>query len=189
LWRAESNSHPTRIASKVSARQCRKPELPVLDEYFRTDSLSSETGYQIGKQLLELPQRPTAIFCTNNKTLLGLVRALGECKVNCPGEVSIIGFDDFAWTENFHPKLTTIVQPAEELGRRGTEMLITQIKAHDENETTAPVASEMVLLEAELRIRESTAPPPARVPAERRVRKPRNDPTPPVAPLSDLRPR
>jgi LacI family transcriptional regulator len=135
--------------------------LPVLDEYFRTDSLSSETGYQLGKQLLELPQRPTAIFCTNNKTLLGLVRALAECKVNCPGEVSIIGFDDFAWTEIFHPKLTTIVQPTEELGRRGTEMLIAQIKAHDDEiETTAPVASEMVLLEAELRIRESTVPPP-----------------------------
>jgi LacI family transcriptional regulator len=67
-------------------------------------------------------------FLSNNKTLLGIVRALAECKVICPDEVSILDFDDFAWTENFHPKLTTIVQPAEKLGRRGTEMLIGQIK-------------------------------------------------------------
>jgi len=87
--RIELSPHAHRVEGFRKAMQ--EAGLPVLDEYFRTDSLSSETGYQIGKQLLELPQRPTAIFCTNNKTLLGLVRALGECKVNCPGEVSIIG--------------------------------------------------------------------------------------------------
>jgi DNA-binding LacI/PurR family transcriptional regulator len=54
--------------------------------------------------------------------------------VSCPGEVSILGFDAFAWTENFHPKLTTIVQPAHELGRQGMDMLIQQIKLHDSGE-------------------------------------------------------
>jgi LacI family transcriptional regulator len=101
------------------------------------------------------------VFCTNNKTLLGLVRALAECKVRCPEEVSILGFDDFAWTENFHPKLTTIVQPAQELGRKGMELLVQQIEMHDRGETNPAAAYEPVLLEAELRIRESTAPPPA----------------------------
>jgi LacI family transcriptional regulator len=141
------------------------PGLPVRDEYFRTGSLSSEMGYQIGKQLLQLERRPTAVFCTNNKTLLGLVRALSECKVSCPDEVSILGFDDFAWTENFHPKLTTIVQPAMEIGRISTEMLIQQIKMHHEGEVNPPEAYEPVLLEAELRVRQSTAPPPMKTAA------------------------
>ncbi|MBZ5611241.1 MAG: LacI family transcriptional regulator [Acidobacteriia bacterium] len=157
--RMDLSPHVQRVEGFRKAMQ--EPGIPVRDEYFRTGSLSSETGYQIGKQLLQLERRPTAIFCTNNKTLLGLVRALGECNVSCPDEVSVLGFDDFAWTENFHPKLTTIVQPAQELGRRGMEMLIQQIKMHESGEANPPSAYETVLLEAELKIRESTAPPPS----------------------------
>ncbi len=157
--RMDLSPHIQRVEGFRKAMQA--PGIPVRDEYFKTGSLSSETGYQIGKHLLQLDRRPTAVFCTNNKTLLGLVRALGECRVRCPEEVSILGFDDFAWTENFHPKLTTIVQPAEEMGRRGMEMLIQQIKMHDSGDANPASAYEPVLLEAELRIRESTAPPPS----------------------------
>jgi len=156
--RTELSPHAYRIEGFRKAMQ--EAGLLVRDDYFRTGSLSAEGGFQIGKQILGLTRRPTAIFCTNNKTLLGIVRALAECKVTCPDEVSILGFDDFAWTENFHPKLTTIVQPAEELGRRGTEMLIAQIKMYDRDEANPPAAYEPVLVEAELRVRQSTAPPP-----------------------------
>jgi LacI family transcriptional regulator len=154
--RMNLSPHVDRIEGFRKAMQ--EAGLPVKDEYFCTGSLSSDTGYVIGKRLLELECRPTAIFCTNNKTLLGLVRALGESQVKCPEEVSILGFDDFAWTENFHPKLTTIVQPAHELGRRGTEMLIQEIKRQEGD--VGPVSSEPILLEAQLCIRQSTAPPP-----------------------------
>jgi len=155
--RMELSPHAYRVEGFRKAMQ--EAGLPVLDDYFRTGSLSSETGYSAGKQLLGLQRRPTAIFCTNNKSLLGLVRAMGECKVACPDEVSIIGFDDFAWTENFHPRLTTIVQPTEELGRRGTEILIGRIKMYDGNGEMTPIPLEPLLIEAKLRVRESTAPP------------------------------
>jgi LacI family transcriptional regulator len=165
--RSELSPHAHRIEGFRKAMQ--EAGLPVRDDYFRTGSSSSDSGYQIGKQLIALPNPPTAIFCTNNKTLLGLVRALAECGVDCPGELSILGFDDFAWTENFHPKLTTIVQPAEELGRRGAELLIAEIRLQDGKESRALAASEIVLLEAELRIRESTAPPPVPIPEENKI--------------------
>jgi len=156
--RAALSPHAHRIEGFRKAMQ--EAGLAVRDEYFRTGSLSSVTGYEIGKQLLELKRKPTAIFCTNNKTLLGVVRALAECKVKCPDEVSILGFDDFAWTENFHPKLTTIVQPTEELGRRGTEMLLEHIQVRDNEQNETPPFRDPVLMEPELRVRESTAPPP-----------------------------
>jgi LacI family transcriptional regulator len=105
---------------------------------------------------LRLAKRPTAIFCTNNKTLLGLVRALGESDVSCPDEISVIGFDDFTWTENFRPQITTIVQPARQMGIRATAMLIAQIEAADN-----PELQQTVLLPAEMRVRQSTAPPPS----------------------------
>ena len=99
--RVELSPHAARVEGFRKAMQ--EAGLAVRDEYFRIGSLSAESGYQMGKQLLELERRPTAIFCTNNKSLLGLVRAIGEKKIACPEELSVIGFDDFAWTENFHP--------------------------------------------------------------------------------------
>jgi len=92
------------------------------------------------------------------------VRALGESQVICPDQVSILGFDDFAWTENFHPRLTTIVQPTQELGRRGAEMLIRQIDMQDEDKVVGLKTFDTVLVEAELKIRQSTAPPPPEQP-------------------------
>jgi DNA-binding LacI/PurR family transcriptional regulator len=83
---------------------------------------------------------------------------MADCTIDCPGEVSVIGFDDFDWTQNFHPRLTTIVQPAEKLGRCGTEILIERIKMHDGTRPMSPIPAEPLLFEAELRIRESTAP-------------------------------
>jgi LacI family transcriptional regulator len=158
--RTELSPHASRVEGFRKAMQ--EAGLPVLDDYFQTGSLSSQVGYRIGRQLLELSSPPTAIFCTNNKSLLGLVRAMADCRVDCPGQLSVIGFDDFAWTENFHPRLTTIVQPTEELGRRGTEILIGRIKMHHGDAPMMRVPLEPLLLEAELRIRESTAPPRSR---------------------------
>lgn len=153
--RMQLSPHVQRVEGFRKAMQ--EAGLPVRDEYFRTGSLSSETGYEIGMELLALERRPTAIFSTNNKTLLGLVRALGELQVACPGEISILGFDDFAWTENFRPKITTVVQPAQDLGRRAIEMLIHQIETKEQDDARV---YEPVLLEAELRVRESTGRPP-----------------------------
>jgi len=131
--------------------------LPIHDEYFRTGTLRIDSGYQFGLELLGLAVRPTAMFCSNNKMLLGLMRAIGELKVQCPGDVSIVGVDDFAWAENFNPKLTTIAQPTREIGRQAMELLLEQIGAGHEN----LVAREQrqVILAPELRIRNSTAPP------------------------------
>ena len=156
--RMELSPHAARVEGFRKAMQ--EAGLAVLDDYFRTGSLSVESGYRMGKKLLALECRPTAIFCTNNKSLLGLVRAVGEQKIACPAELSVIGFDDFAWTENFHPQLTTIVQSAQELGRRGTGILIERIMMRDGTHPTEPIPAEPLLIEAQLQIRQSTAPPP-----------------------------
>jgi DNA-binding LacI/PurR family transcriptional regulator len=80
-------------------------------------------------------------------------------RVSCPAQVSILGFDDFEWAANFSPKLTTVAQPTREIGRRAMKMLLGKLKpAGDDSET--PTDS-LVVLRTELRIRESTAPPPA----------------------------
>ena len=133
--------------------------LPVREEYFRHGDFQIESGYREGLALLRLAEPPTAIFSCNNKMTLGLMRAVGELRVPCPGRVSVLGFDDFEWAANFSPKLTTVAQPTHEIGRQAMRMLLHQIRPRKDGADEA--SDRVVRLRAELRVRESTARPPA----------------------------
>jgi LacI family transcriptional regulator len=87
---------------------------------------------------------------------LGLMRALREMHVDCPDAVSVLGFDDFEWSAYFNPRLTTIAQPTYEMGKQAMQVLLRRLQASDGDQA----GCETVLrLKAELRIRDSTAPP------------------------------
>ena len=107
--------------------------------------------------VLRLPVPPTAIFTCNNKMTLGLMQALTETGVRCPEYISVLSFDDFPWSSHFTPHLTAIAQPSLEIGRRAFQLLLDAMNSKDKEpgESTECV----VKLEAELKIRQSTAPP------------------------------
>jgi LacI family transcriptional regulator len=91
---------------------------------------------------------------------LGLMRALGELRVSCPEAVSVVGFDDFEWSAYFTPRLTTIAQPAYEMGRQAMQLLLRKLQAPAENnEITDEIPEKIVRLKTELRVRDSTAVP------------------------------
>jgi LacI family transcriptional regulator, galactose operon repressor len=126
-------------------------------EYLRQGDFQVESGYNCGLELLRLPSPPTAIFSCNNQMTLGLMRAVAELHVPCPAQVSVLGFDDFLWAANFSPRLTAIAQPSFEMGKLATQMLLGKInslreKACDDQE-------QVLVLKAELRLRDSTAAP------------------------------
>ena len=131
--------------------------LPLHDEYLQRGDFQLESGYCCGLKLLRLPAPPTAIFSCNNQMTLGLMRALSELGVRCPDRISVLGFDDFEWAANFSPRLTTVAQPSLEMGKQAVQMLLRKI----ESVKDAAKGDEMtvVVLKAELRVRDSTAPP------------------------------
>lgn len=131
--------------------------LLVRDIYFQQGDFSLESGYRCALHLLRLPQPPTAIFSCNNNMTLGLMQAMSELNVTCPADVSVLSFDDFVWTPHFRPRLTAISQPSREMGRKAMEMLISSIESIA-SQSEQPVESVWVL-KAELKVRESTAPP------------------------------
>lgn len=59
---------------------------------------------------------------------LGLMRALRELHKPCPEQVSVLGFDDFEWSAYFTPQLTTIAQPAYEMGKMAMQILLKNCK-------------------------------------------------------------
>jgi len=132
--------------------------LPLHDDYLQRGDFQLESGYRCGLELFQLAAPPTAIFSCNNQMTLGLMRALGELGVRCPDRVSVLGFDDFEWAANFTPRLTTVAQPSLEMGKQALLMLLRRIEPFEHHEEGE---EKVVVLKAEVRVRDSTAAPPS----------------------------
>jgi LacI family transcriptional regulator len=132
--------------------------LPLHDDYLQQGDFLLESGYRCGLKLLQLPVPPTAILSCSNQMTLGLMRALRELRITCPDRVSILGFDDFDWAEIVNPRLTTVAQPMLEMGKQAMQMLLSRMKSFSEG---VNIEEERVVLKTELRVRDSTAPPPS----------------------------
>jgi DNA-binding LacI/PurR family transcriptional regulator len=101
-------------------------------------------------KLLSLPQRPTAVFCYDDMTALGALRAARTHGLRVPEDISIIGFDDLVIASYTEPPLTTIRQPKEYMGQLATEIVMKLISGVD-CECNVKVRGELI-------IRQSTAP-------------------------------
>jgi DNA-binding LacI/PurR family transcriptional regulator len=125
-----------------------KPELVVsLDR----DLTSPELGYPVVQQLLATRQPFTALVAFNDISAIGAIRALQDVNLRVPADVSVIGFDDIKAASFTMPRLTTINQPLEEIGRIATQSLLNRI-----HNTVSP--RDQITVEPELVIRESTGP-------------------------------
>jgi len=131
--------------------------LPLSEVYIRPGGFSMEGAHRQASEVFHLSNQPTAILVCNNRMTLGLMRALRDLGPKCPQEVSVVGFDDFDWSDLFSPRLTTVVQPSYEMGKRAPEMLLQVIQAPDQHFESGE--RNRLVLKAELRVRELTAPP------------------------------
>ena len=93
------------------------PELVVEGDW------SASAGYKATQQLLALPERPTAIFCQNDRTAIGCYEALKEAGLSIPEDMSVIGYDDEEIARHMHPPLTTSVLPHRAMGTWAVEQL------------------------------------------------------------------
>jgi DNA-binding LacI/PurR family transcriptional regulator len=111
-----------------------------------------ESGREGIKAILSREKPPTAVFCSNDFMAVGAMQGAREAGVMLPQGLSIVGFDDMAIASYISPSLTTIRQPAHEMGRLGTQILLDQIWKRDGR----PVHK---ILETSIVVRESTAAP------------------------------
>jgi DNA-binding LacI/PurR family transcriptional regulator len=125
--------------------------LPVRPEYLTQGDGLPSGGFDCSKKLLSLSDPPTAIFCYNDMTLLGALRAAADSGLSVPSDLSLVGFDDLFFAQYIEPAITTIRQPKREMGRQATEILFALL-----NDETPEKKN---LVEGELVVRSSTAPP------------------------------
>ena len=83
-----------------------------------------DSGVRGAGALLDLPDRPTAIFASNDDMAAGVLAVAHDRGIDLPGELSVAGFDDTTLARTVWPPLTTIHQPMAELARAAAEVLI-----------------------------------------------------------------
>lgn len=108
-----------------------------------------EDGKKVMKQILEMNDRPTAVFTGSDEIAGGLMIAAKEYGFSIPKDLAIIGFDDQPIAEMMDPGLTTIRQPIEQMGNKAMEVLMEMLN----NPNLAPAT---YYLPIELVIRKST---------------------------------
>lgn len=118
----------------------------------------SEEAWELAKELLNQPERPTAIVAFNDEVALQVLSAAIDLGLRVPEDVSITGFGDLSLVRHVRPQITTVKQDPCEIGRRAVQILINRIEAkHQKQEPPAPAYER---LPAQLVVRQSTGPSP-----------------------------
>jgi len=113
---------------------------------------SEDLAAMCRERLSDRATRPEAILCTNGPTALGALRGLRECGLRTPEDIGFVTFDELTVDDLFSPAITTIVQPAYEIGSRAADILLDRV----ENGKSGGVRT--VRLPATLKVRESSRP-------------------------------
>lgn len=125
--------------------------LPFLSQLVAHGDSKPGGGEQAMEKLIALADSPTAVFCYNDMSALGALRAIYARGLKVPDDISIIGFDDLFFASYLHPLLTTIRQPKQQMGRLAMETVL-RLFSGENSKTSIKVNGELI-------VRESTAPP------------------------------
>lgn len=103
------------------------------------------------KCLLGIVPAPTAVFCYNDMSALGAIRAIRAHGLRVPADISIVGFDDLPIMQFMDPPLTTVCQPMRQMGRLAVQTLARLVAGE--------VFENNIIVPGRLVVRNSTAPP------------------------------
>ena len=109
---------------------------------------SFESGVEAGKALLQIENRPSAIFASNDYMAAGVLKVAHNLGLKVPEELSIVGFDDAPVSRQIWPSLTTVKQPIETMAKEATKLLIGKIKTPSTKPQSLTLSSTFLLRES-----------------------------------------
>jgi DNA-binding LacI/PurR family transcriptional regulator len=121
-------------------------------EWQASASFELDPATEAARRLLE-KSRFTALFCDDDLLAAAVYRAAGQLGVAIPGQLSVVGFNDLELARMLHPELTSVAIPANAIGAIAVDRLLRQVQ---QKRAAPPYVAGL-----ELRLRASTAPPPA----------------------------
>ncbi len=116
---------------------------------------TAAAGAEATRRLLEQRQDMTALVCANDLIAIGALSVLSEAGIDCPSQISVVGFNDMTMVDQLTPPLTTVSLPLHQIGELSARLLLTEMADGAGNARAV-----QTLLGVQLAVRGTTAPPP-----------------------------
>lgn len=120
-------------------------QIPFEETLVRSSEWTFDGGLTLGREILNRPDSPSAIFAGCDETAFGVMYAAQELQIRIPEDLSVCGYDDLGFSKNIWPGLTTVHQPSEELVEQSTHMLIDLLKGKPASQSGIVITSKLVL--------------------------------------------
>lgn len=114
-------------------------------EWLETGNFSHLSGLEAGKRLLNLRERPSAIFAASDMVAFGVMEAARTAGLRLPQDLSIVGYDDTEAAALADPPLTSIRPPLQRLAEAAVQELIARIENSSEQHSCIELPSQLVL--------------------------------------------
>ncbi len=118
----------TAVARKLASQECMKEiGLEILPQLLVDGDHTLEAGMKALFALAALPDRPSAVLCSNDMTAIGVMRGAFELGLSVPRDLSVVGFDDIQMAQFTTPPLTTVQIPYIEIANMAFRMLLDSV--------------------------------------------------------------
>jgi LacI family transcriptional regulator len=119
--------------------------IPVDENLIYKGEFRQSSGFEGTRAFLKQTNPPTAIFASNDVMAMGVIEAARMHGLQIPEDMSVLGFDDIPMAANLHPKLTTVRQPLEKMGRLAAKMLLDLIYEPQEEPLHIELPTELIV--------------------------------------------
>lgn len=102
-------------------------------------TFSVESGYEAGKKIINIDDKPTAIFASNDAMAIGVISALKDQGIDVPGDIAVVGFDDIPMALYSTPRLTTIKTSLQNIGAQLMEKVLDAVINHNSHIKTQTI--------------------------------------------------
>ena len=126
----------------------KKHRLAYNKDYVANGEFNQEKAYERAGKLLELKQKPTAIFCSDDYMAMGVIQRIKESGLSVPEEIAVMGFDNIEIGAFYTPALTTVKQPMYDIGKSSFEALLGLINHQKESPVRITLQTELVIRES-----------------------------------------
>jgi len=104
-----------------------KNNIPINEEYIKFANWKKDLAYECTKELMNMKDKPQAIYCANSNMLIGCLRYINTIKIKIPEDISIVTFDDYDFISAMNPPVTSLKSIVPEMGTLAAQLLLDRI--------------------------------------------------------------
>lgn len=145
----QKNNYISNLRENAYMNEMKELNLEIKEGYVQKgNNFDFQGGYDAMMELLNLQDRPTAVFAASDRTAFGAIEAIKNMKLKVPEDISVIGFDDIEACLYSSPKLTTIRQNCDEIGKKAADILVDEIDGKIKGNVNSIIPVNLIIRES-----------------------------------------